>query len=402
MNRIKIILISSTLPRDTSAGEVVLYRHLTQFPGLSLSIASDQEFKLQSTELIKLKNNNILNRLVRTRYHKWFHDIIQCLRPFFNYRQLRKYLTNNKIDLILTVAEGIHWIAAQKISKEFNIPLVTIFHDWWPDMALTHTWTKKILDKKITSLYSQSQLVFCVSEELKKNLGEHSNVKILYPIPAKNLDKQNISQTETEGKSSFKLIYAGRLSLFYSLPLQELSRTFLFQYADQDSKLKLKLFGSLPNWSTLLLDQLKDKNIYGGFISRELLTTELQNADALLVIIPFNTKSRRWAETSFPSKLIEYCKFGKPIIIWGPNYSNAVKWAVQHQSALIVTSPSVHDLLTAMNKLSIQKEEQIRLGNRALALATGMFNAESIQQIFVDSIYDIVNKKNNQTALIDN
>lgn len=398
MNKLKILLISSALPRDTSAGEIILYRHFLQFPELSLVIASDQEVQLGSSKFIQLKPNKILTRVTKTKCYKLSHDVIQCLEPYFNYTSLRNYLQNNQIDLILTVAQGVHWMAAQKMSREFNIPLVTIFHDWWPDIAFIHQWARKLLERKFRNLYHQSSLTLCVSQGMKSQLGQHSNAKILYPIPGQdvNLQQHNI----TCGKKIFTLVYAGKLSQVYASQIQELSQLFLSQDNDSNSKLRLKLFGSHPAWSNAVSEQLRAKNIYGGFVSRELLTTELQSANALLVTIPFERESSRWAKTNFPSKLIEYCKFGKPIIVWSPSYSTAAQWAIQHQSALVVTSSSPHDLLQAVNQLSNQTEEQTRLGNKALEMSKGIFNPETIQELFINSIYELCDQKYQQKTLI--
>jgi hypothetical protein len=42
-------------------------------------------------------------------------------------------------------------------------------------------------------------------------------------------------------------------------------------------------------------------------------------------------------ETSFPSKLIEFAQFGKPLFVWGPAYCSAVQWGRQHRRALCIT-----------------------------------------------------------------
>jgi hypothetical protein len=104
-------------------------------------------------------------------------------------------------------------------------------------------------------------------------------------------------------------------------------------------------------------------------------------------------------QTSFPSKIPEYCQFGKPIIIWGPDYSSAVHWGRKHQSALVVTSPVAQDLVKAIKELATQPEEQIRLGNKALEMAQGTFNPEKIQQQFVNSLYQFTSSDiNHQTG----
>lgn len=386
MRALRILLISSALPRDTTAGEVILYRHFSQVPGLHLAIATDDSQGLLTENILEVRPHRLLNRMAITRFSRWSHDLCQCLHPFFNYKIIHNYIKSHKPDLIFTVAEGIHWIAAQKMSQDFNIPLVTIFHDWWPDLAPVHSWAKTNLERRFKELYQQSTLAFCVSEGMRQLLGNHPNVEILYPIPDCQLagaDKNSYSM-----KKKFKLVYAGSLSGIYTPMIQQLLAAL--QGVQQ---VQLNLFGRQPNGQDDLLQGLQERGAYGGFLSRDLLRQELNQASALLVTISFDKNNRRWAETSFPSKLVEYCQYNKPIIIWGPEYCSAVRWGRQYQSALIVTSPLAQDLVKAIQELITQPKEQARLKNKALEMAQGMFNPQKIQQQFVDKIYNIVTKK---------
>jgi glycosyltransferase involved in cell wall biosynthesis len=386
MNALRILLISSALPRDTTAGEVVLYRHFSQLPELKLAIATDNSEDLLVETLLELRANRVLNRLTKTRFSQWTHTLCQCFHPFFDYKILRRYIRTHQLDLILTVAEGTHWIAAQQMSQEFNIPLVTIFHDWWPDLASIHPWTKETLERRFKQLYQQSVLAFCVSEKMQQLLGTHPNAQILYPIPDQlTLMKKNITLLN---EKPFRLVYAGSVSGIYAPMMQGLCTAL-----EGIQEIQLKVFGRQPNWSDDFLQKLTEQDIYGGFISRDLLRQELILASGLLVTISFGEENRRWAETSFPSKLVEYCQYNKPIIIWGPEYCSAVQWGRKHHSALIVTSPLAQDLVGAIQKLAAKPEEQERLKNKALEMAQGMFNPEKIQQQFLERIYQVADLK---------
>lgn len=385
MNGLRILLISSVLPRDTTGGELVLYRHFSQFPGLRLAIATDDCQGLLAADIITIKANRILTRLKRTRLSKWIHDILQCFNTFHDVQKIRHYIKHKKPDIILTVAHNeLCWLS-QQISQEFNIPLVTFFHDWWPDMAYVHALARKILTRRFKRLYQQSQLVFCVDEEIRQALGTHPNAQILYPIPHPSVKEESPATFATE--DLFTITYAGTLSGIYGPMMQDLCA--LVQGIPE---LRLKLFGPSLDWPDVLVQQVKAAQIYGGFIPN--LTHELRKANALLVAMSFNPRDQMRMQTSFPSKIVGYCQFGKPIIVWGPDYSSAVHWGRKYQSALVVTSPLAQDLVNAIAQLATQPEEQERLGNRALEMARGMFNPEKIQQQFVNSLYQIAASKN--------
>ena len=381
MNALRILLISSVLPRDTTGGELVLYRHFSQFPGLSLAIVTDDCQGLLTADIINIRSNRFLIRLARTRFAKWFHDLFQCFNTFHDAKKVRSYIRNHQPDLILTVAHNEFCWLAQQIAQEFNIPLVTFFHDWWPDMAYIHDFARGFLTKRFKRLYQQSQLVFCVDEEIRQALGTHPNAQILYPIPNPSV-KSERSATLTK-QDSFTVIYAGTLSGIYGPMMQDLC-ALVQNYPE----LSLKLFGPPLDWPDLLVQKVKAAQIYRGFIPN--LMEELRNANALLVAMSFNPRDQMRMQTSFPSKIVDYCQFGKPIIIWGPDYSSAVHWGRKHQSALVVTSPLAQDLVKGIQELATQPQEQERLGNRALDMAREMFNPQKIQQQFVNSLYQLV------------
>lgn len=386
MNGLKILLISSALPQNTTAGEVVLYRHFSQLPEYSLAIASDTIENPLTENVVELNANRVLRRLTKTRLSQWIYDIYQCIHPFFDYKILRKFVRDYQPDVIVTVAEGIHWIAAQDMSQEFDLPLVTIFHDWWPDLASIHPWAKPLLERRFKQLYQQSAIAFCVSEGMRQLLGNHPNAQTLYPIP----DQLTITEHPRilVNKKPFKLVYAGSLSGIYTPILQALCAAL-----QNVPEIQLKLFGRPPSWQASLLQQLTEQNIYGGLVPRDVLRHELETASALLVTISFDPKNRRWAETSFPSKLVEYCLYTKPVIIWGPEYCSAVSWGYKYQSALVVTSPLAEDLVKAIGELATQLEKQTHLAKKAFFMAQGMFNPLKIQQQFVDGMYQVVEKR---------
>ncbi|HBK64886.1 MAG TPA: hypothetical protein DD000_15565 [Cyanobacteria bacterium UBA11166] len=231
---------------------------------------------------------------------------------------------------------------------------------------------------------------------MRQSLGNHSNNEILYPIPdlKQRVDYQKLmgkahgdiiysSAGESNGK--FQVIYAGNMSDIYGAMVQDLLPSALV-----NNEFKFRLFGPEPDWSNSLVAEVKKQGIYAGFISRDLLNERLSQANALLVAMSFKAGDKKRMETSFPSKLVEYCKFGKPIIIWGPEYSSAVRWGSANQAALLVTSPLGGDLVKAIKKLVRDREKQEYLGHKAWAMAQGMFNPENIQRQFAESIERVV------------
>jgi len=301
---LKILLISSVFPRDTTAGEVILYRHLTQWSKLNLTIVTDNSQDLLSENIVEIRANPFLNRLTRTRMARLAHGIRQCFDIFYDSHELRQHIKSDKPDLILTVAHGeLCWLA-QQMSQEYSIPLATFFHDWWPDLAYIHSWARKTLEYRFKRLYQQSQLALCISEAMRQALGSHPHAQVLFPIPEK-LALKEYSEAGVR-KEEFKVIYAGNISGIYRPMLQSLCQICL-----EVSEFQLKLFGPRPDWSDFLVKDDQKKELYGGFVSRKVLMEELNQANALLLTMSFEKRYKRRTKMSFPSKLLDYCQFGK-------------------------------------------------------------------------------------------
>jgi hypothetical protein len=93
--------------------------------------------------------------------------------------------------------------------------------------------------------------------------------------------------------------------------------------------IQLQVRGYNPNWPEEAKKEMRDAGLWLEFAPRTELDTWLQSADAFLIPMVFDEKYRRRMETSFPSKLIEFAQFGKPLIVWGPKYCSAAKWAME-------------------------------------------------------------------------
>ncbi|NJK33741.1 MAG: glycosyltransferase family 4 protein [Oscillatoriales cyanobacterium SM2_2_1] len=276
-------------------------------------------------------------------------------------------------DLVLTIAEGWQWHVALKVSKRLNLPLVTIFHDWWPEVVELPSFAQRLFEKRIHDLAAASKLIFCVSEGMKARLGNKAKSVVLYPIP----NQLSVPKKPIRFQSKhFTLAYAGMLNSIFATSLHSLSK-----FIAGESSLELRLFGGQPEWET---------PFYRGFVTRSQLEDELSQADALLVVVSFDLRRRVWAETSFPSKLVEYCCFGRPIILWTPEYSAAAVWAKTHGAAMVVSQAEPEAVLEAIARLKGDPQQQQEFGQKARHMAETLFHPDRIQEQFVQGLERVV------------
>jgi glycosyltransferase involved in cell wall biosynthesis len=229
-----------------------------------------------------------------------------------------------------TVAHGDGFYAAQRFAKKHDLPLVVFFQDWWPDMAGVPKPVVRLLDKRFLEMAKSCSLGICVCEGMKNALGGGEHLQVLPPIPAEEAQPLKMVASK-KNDSKFKILYSGNLDLYGGMLLEAL-RVF-----KDHPTIQLQVRGSNPRWPDDAKIEMRDAGLWLEFAPRAELDAWLQSADAFLIPMVFEEKYRRRMETSFPSKLVEFAQFGKPLVVWGPEYCSAVQWGRQKNSVLCVT-----------------------------------------------------------------
>jgi hypothetical protein len=102
-------------------------------------------------------------------------------------------------------------------------------------------------------------------------------------------------------------------------------------------------------------------------------------ADVLFVPMSFDGADKANMEISFPSKLTDYTVVGIPLLIYGPAYCSAVRWARENDGvAEVVDEQSIDALTKAVMHLSTLAPLRMRLGERALEIGRQFFSYEAV------------------------
>jgi glycosyltransferase involved in cell wall biosynthesis len=111
---------------------------------------------------------------------------------------------------------------------------------------------------------------------------------------------------------------------------------------------------------------------------------------AYLVVMFFDAAQRRRAETCFATKLVEYSRAGRPVVIWAPETSAVVQWAKKSGAALCVTDPDPRALLAALADLKRDKALQLELGARIGRAYATEFSPVRLQEQFLEALNSVV------------
>jgi len=109
--------------------------------------------------------------------------------------------------------------------------------------------------------------------------------------------------------------------------------------------------------------------------------------DVLFVPISFAPSDREYSELSFPSKLTDYTAVGLPLLIHGPDYCSAVRWARENPGvAEVVIAEPIGALEAALRNLS-QPGHRMALAEQALRIGEQFFAHAAGEQVFRNSLF---------------
>lgn len=383
----KIAFISSVVPQPTIAGSVVLWRH---FERLRLA-HSDVRIRVftnvvatepQPWDLISLRRNMIVERLTRTRVSKFAHAWTQY-GWFTDYRRLRAAVDDFNPDVVLTVAHGELFHAAAKIARQMGLPLATIFHDWWPDMASVSSRCRNWIEREFRRVAVQSDVNFCVSRGMVERLNV-SNSQLLYPIPGKRKQAQSELSTASRQRNA-KIGYCGNLGQEYGRMILELCA-----FLDSSDEIDFRFSGGSRDWGVGDIELAGERDL--GMLNVAHYERFLLSSDILLVIMSFREADKIRSRTSFPSKILEYCQAGRPILVWGPSYCSAVRWARATGGGAVVETRDPAMVLRKMHEIinDLCKGEQMAEASRRAAAEE--FHPDRIHRVFEDALFSLVNE----------
>jgi hypothetical protein len=96
----------------------------------------------------------------------------------------------------------------------------------------------------------------------------------------------------------------------------------------------------------------------------------------------FLESEERRTRTSFPSKILDYCQIGKPIVVWAPPYSGAFTEMASKNAILPVPSPAPSAVFDALANLRGNESKWGQLSKVGLELARTEFHADTIHEQF--------------------
>src|SRR5881397_1625604 len=389
MEKLRVLLVSILPPRNDCGVRIVMHRHLVEGNPFKLHVASNADFEDGLLVHTPLRLPYLIHRLRKSRFGPrlaaWITDYENFIWPLTANDALEEAVEKFQPEVILTLAECGLCHIARKTAERHRLPLAGLFLDWFPVVKghYGHAWTQRILSQRYRELYAACDLAFCTSDGMQEMLGPHPNSHVIYPMPGRHVVPEN---SWPPSNRKFRLVYVGSVENFYGRMLCS-----LIEKIETTSDLEIIVVGPNADWPKDLLARARAGGTYLGFKPPEEAAGVLASADALLVVMSFQKEHELFMRTSFTTKFLDYVAFGKPVILWGPQYCTPVRVAGSHGGAAVISSSDADAVVALSRQMAADSALSEKLSNEALQLHQTLFNPDRLQDIFVQKITELIN-----------
>jgi glycosyltransferase involved in cell wall biosynthesis len=322
-------------------------------------------------------------RLLNSRFSREYGSVVLGRMPR-KWREVRRQTESFKPEAVLTVVHGYSWIAAAEFARVAKLPLHLILHDDWLSSLQVLERRKGPAEKLFASHYRRATTRFCVSPAMAERYRERYGVEseVLYPIRAENCPFAS-EPAPIRQRDGFIVGYAGTINGDgYVARLNALAKAL------HPVNGKLVIYGPTSPEQAKSIGLDEQNVLFRGLIPSEQLIDELRReTDLLFAPMSFRSEDRTNMELSFPSKLTDYTAVGLPLLINGPSYCSAVRWARQNPGvAELVEDESSESLLAALRCLMNDPARRHQLAESALAAGEEFFSHAKLSRCFVEAI----------------
>lgn len=326
-------------------------------------------------------------RLSNTRLHR-LHRAWLTVRSRATADRLVGCLSGFQPEAVVTVAHGFSWDAAAVVAARFGLPLHLIVHDDWPSATGLPSTLQGRAERRFEAVYRQAASRLCVSsfmvDEYSRRYGQDGTV--LYPSMSSNERLYTAPPPRVENQiEGLTFAFAGTINLpDYVRLIRALAKSL------EPVGGRVLIFGPLTS------QQVEDAGLAsvnielrGLLPSGQLIEVLRAEADVLFVPMSFADRDRPNMEISFPSKLTDYSAVGLPVLIAGPPYCSAVRWARANPGvAEVADDGELAGLQSAVRRLGTP-ELRASLARQLLQVGSRLFSSTSAKRTFLRAVQGV-------------
>jgi glycosyltransferase involved in cell wall biosynthesis len=385
----RILYISSVVPSTLCGADLAIYRHLVIRNDYEVAVASINAHNAVNDHKFFIRTPRLFLLIKKLGFIRLFANFEYIINWFFFPPGLLDFARKFNPDIILTVPDSYHTGYAYLLAKKLKIPLAVNFQDLTPlsqffsKETAPYNRTRNFLMKKYHFIHDKADLVFYTSEGMKQYFGHHKNGHVLYPLgdlkePEKSEDTRTLNKP-------VEIVYAGNCYGAYGRMLLRFAKA-----VKNSETIKLKIFPVGKGWTDEEIKEMTDAGIYQSFKPFAELIKDFKRADAFLTAMSFEDPEKTFVKTSFTTKWLDYAPYGKPIFVWGPEYSSGVVFATKYDCGIIVKHDNAEMLKDTVYNLAEDPERWNYYGKQAHHVSREVLNAEKIHSVFKTEINKLI------------
>jgi hypothetical protein len=358
------LLYLSDVPAESSYhGSALIYRLLECYPQDRLLVVEGNganslpERRLPNVVYRSLAISN--QRLRDTRFYRW-HALWTSLRALGAARK----------------------VPAAEFARLRNLPLHLIVHDDWPRICRLPWPFSNRIERQFADVYCAAASRLCVSPLMVEEYDRRYGVRGSVLLPSRGRNTQAFDtppQRISEANGALTFAFAGTInSSDYCRLLGWLAECL------EPNHGQLLIFGPLTTEQAAAVGLRRPNIRICGLVKPDELMQRLRaEVDVLFVPMSFSPSDRPNMEISFPSKLTDYTAVGLPLLICGPEYCSAIRWARENDGvAQVVSVNDKQCLAKAVDQLARDPQRRLSLATAALNIGNQYFSHSAARQLF--------------------
>jgi glycosyltransferase involved in cell wall biosynthesis len=380
----KLLLLSDEGPQMSTAGGILLFRLLQNYPTDRLRVI-ERRVEPGRTRL-NCRYDSLATpwrRLEQSRFHRW-HRTFRAfgLVPVVPSCAVDALLKGFQPDVVLCVMQfSSYYETAWRYARKRGLPLVVIVHDVNEEWESVFPGARRAQRHRDGEFYRYASRRLCISPEMEMFCAGVYGARgdVLYPNRSEALTPRRFEESltlKTVGKLTVGFV--GSLNYGYGDELLRLLPSF------RTAQARVIAFSTPPGGTCVALLQANDCFDFRGF-APGLEAWRIIQTECDAVILPYST-SAGMLETlyrhHFPSKLPEYLALGMPVIVTGPDYATGVKWGLAHPEAA-ATATRFEDVERLLARLRDDADWRVSLARGAFRDGDTDFNPVRIREEFL-------------------
>jgi hypothetical protein len=370
----RLLYIADVPVEASQHGSALMFRALEMYPADRLRVIETGQPSQSARRLpgvayasMPIGRRRWLDSRVHGVYSAWL-----TWRAASRADRLMSSLSGFEVEAVATVGHGFGWLAAAEVARRLSVPLHVIVHDDWPRASAITGACRPWLDRMFGRIYRNAASRLCVSpfmaEAYERRYGTTGS--LMYPSRSKDCPVFDAKPPRRIGDGEMVIGYSGSCSAQVVESLKAIAKAL------PGTRTRLVVFGGFDDDAKRQLLAESEAISFRGFVAFDQMIRELREiADVLLVPMSFDPAQRDNMTVSFPSKLTDYTATGLPLLIHGPAYSSAVRWArADNDVAEIVDEPRDAALGAAIHRLRDDPARRALLAANAAAAGQLLFD----------------------------